>query len=379
MNFNFGIKSQVIAGPGSLKELEKINKQLNCNNPLIITDTYLGTTDLPDRIKAVIPKAKVFSEVEADPKDKHVIKALDIIKKYKIDMLIAIGGGSSIDIAKMSSVLLTNNMNLEKVIDNWDNLTEPGLPLITIPTTVGSGSEMTRGALIGDSKTNTKKVIVSDHLAANYTILDPELLYTLPDFITASTGVDALTQAIEGLISTNSNTFSNALHLHAVSLIKNYLRPAVANSKNIEAMGNMQKASAMVGAAMAHSACGAVHAIANTIGGYYKIPHGIACAIMLIPVLKYNAIAVPDKFKTIAKAMDIQTGNLNDWEIADKVIDNVQRLLDDVGITQNLRDFGVEEHMILEISEQSYYHSDILTNPRTPSIKDIEQLIRAVY
>ncbi|WP_175637086.1 iron-containing alcohol dehydrogenase family protein [Oceanobacillus sojae] len=379
MNFNFGIRSKVIAGPGALKELKGIYEQLDCEKPLIITDTFLGTTDLPDRIKEVVPNAEVFSEVEADPKDKHVFKGIEAVKEKNADMLIAIGGGSSIDIAKMSSVLLTNDVTLEEVLDDWDKITKPGIPLITLPTTVGSGSEMTRGALIGDSRTNTKKVIVSDYLAADYTILDPELLNTLPPAVTASTGADALTQGIEGIISTTSNTFSDALHLHAVSLIKKSLRPAVANSSNLEAMGNMQKASAMVGAAMAHSACGAVHAIANTLGGYYKIPHGIACAMLLLPVLKYNAIAVPDKYRSIAKALDISVNGLQDWEVADRLVATIERLLDDVGITQTLSDFGVEENKIGEIAEQSYYHSDNLTNPRKPSIKDVENLIREAF
>ncbi len=379
MNFRFGIQSKVISGPGSLKELKEVYEKLGAKNPMIVTDTFLGTTDLPERIQEVIPHAELYAKVEADPKDKHVFDALDVIRENGTDMLIAIGGGSSIDIAKMSSVLLTNNVKLEEVLDDWDKLTVPGLPLVTIPTTVGSGSEMTRGALIGDSRTNTKKVVVSDYLAANYTILDPEMLYTLPPFVTASTGVDALTQGIEGIVSTTSNTFSDALHLHAISLIKQSLRPAVANSKNVEAMGNMQKASAMVGAAMAHSACGLIHGIANTLGGFYKIPHGIACAIFLVPVLRYNAIAVPKEYRLIAKAFDIPTVGLQDYEVADQLVSMVERLLIDVGITHTLQSFGVEKDKLPLIAEESYHHSDTLTNPRTPSVEDIEQILEEIY
>jgi len=141
----------------------------------------------------------------------------------------------------------------------------------------------------------------------------------------------------------------------------------------------MQKASAMVGAAMAHSACGSIHAIANTLGGYYNIPHGIACAMFLVPVLKYNAIAVPSKYRIIANAFDINTRGMRDWEVTDALVFEIERLLKDVGITQKLKDYNVEESKIKEIADKSHKHSDGLTNPRKTSVSEIEDIIREVY
>ncbi len=375
-SYTFAMPATVHAGPGAVSMLPELIKDLGAKSPIIFTDRILYEAGVAIRVEAAVAGAKVYKEIEPDPSSEQILKALDVLKESDADIVIAVGGGSVIDVAKMSSILMENKKDLAEYADNWDLLDKQGLPLITIPTTVGSGSEMTRGAVFVDTKSHAKKVIVSNFLAARACILDPELLNTLPASVAAATGADALTQAIEGVVSLNSTAFTDALHLNAIRLIRDALKPAVQDRSNVEAMGNMQEAAAMVGAAMAYSGVGAVHAIANTLGGHFHIPHGVACAIMLLPVLEYNAHAAAHRYRLVAEALNLDTSSRTDDEVAESVIKHVRQLMNDIGFNRRLSEFGINEKDVSWLAVESHGHSDMVSNPRKPTVEEVEQLIR---
>jgi alcohol dehydrogenase class IV len=273
-------------------------------------------------------------------------------------------------------MLATNGGGLLDYADDWSRVAQPGIPLIVVPTTVGSGSEMTRGAVFKDPERHSKLVIVHDLLAARAAVLDPRLLDTLPSSVTAATGCDALTQAIEGVLSSAASAWTDALHLHAIRMIRASLARAVADSADTEAMGTMQQAAAMVGAALGNSGVGAAHAVANTLGGHYPIPHGLACAVMLQPVLRLNAAAAPQPTAAIATALGVSTGN---GAAADAVVEEVGRLLAAAGATWRLREFGVEEADLERIAPEAESHSDMATNPVQPTVDEVLGLLREAW
>lgn len=377
--YSFAMHPTVIYGPGSIKELPHAVQDLGGHTVVIVTDQMLGKTGIPQRVQAVLPNSVLYDGVSPDPHLEHVHTAWEVLRKHQADVLVAVGGGSSIDVAKLASILETNGGDLLDYAAHWDHVHKPGLPLIAIPTTVGSGSEMTRGAVFSSPDTKGKAVIVSKHLAARLAILDPLLLDTLPSSVTASTGSDALTQAIEGVLSSMATPFTDALHLESIRLIRTALRPAVANSKDTEAMGTMQQAAAMVGAGIAYSGVGAVHAIANTLGGHYPIPHGVACAIMLRPVLRMNAHHALKRYRPIAEALALDSRDLSDEQVADAVTMEVSRMLDAIGVNWKLRQFKMPENEMVQIAEESRVHADMASNPYQPAALEIVSLLQEVW
>jgi alcohol dehydrogenase len=377
--YSFAMHPTVIYGAGSITTLPRHVQELGGHKVLIVTDQTLGKTGIPQRVQAVLPGSVLYDGVSPDPHLEHVNATWDVLRSHGADLLVAVGGGSSIDVAKLVSILETNGGNLLDYAAHWDHIQTPGLPLIAVPTTVGSGSEMTRGAVFASPETKGKAVIVSKYVAPRLAILDPSLLDTLPPAVTASTGADALTQAIEGVLSKAATPFTDALHLEAIRLIRTALRAAVANSKDAQAMGTMQQGAAMAGAGIAYSGVGAVHAIANTLGGHYPIPHGVACAIMLRPVLRFNAPHALERYRPIADALALNIRDLSDAQVADAVIAEVSGILDDTGVNWKLRQFEMPEDEMEQIAEEARVHTDMGSNPYQPTVSEIVSLLQEVW
>ncbi len=379
-NYTFAVGPAVVYGPGAISELGGWLHKLGSRRPVVITDTALAKAGVADRVHSAVPQAHVWAEVGGEPSTELVSRALQAVRDHGGDAVVALGGGSSIDTAKLACALATNDGELAGYAADWDSLSNPGLPLIAVPTTVGSGSEMTRGAVFKDPVQHSKLVIVSDNLSPRAALLDPTLLDTLPASVTAATGSDALTQAIEGVLSTGANAFTDALHLQAVRMISRAMPRAVANSKDTEAMGEMQQAAAMVGAALARSGVGAAHAVANTLGGAFPIPHGVACAIMLGPVLRLNATIVPERFVPIAQALGAgPSPNAPLAEVAQAVTEAVGKLLASAQVAWRLRDFPVPAGELRRVAEQAHAHSDMSTNPRPLAVEEVLGLLEEAW
>ena len=377
--YTFAVGPAVVSGPGSLSALPEWAERLGARRTLVVSDAALARAGVADRVVASLPGSALWGGVEGEPSIELVESTLAQVRHHGADLVVAVGGGSAIDAAKLAAMLATHGGDLVDYADDWSRVTKPGLPLIVVPTTVGSGSEMTRGAVFKDPAQHSKLVIVSEYLAARAAVLDPTLLDTLPASVTAATGCDALTQAVEGVISSAANAWTDALHLQAIRLIRDSLAAAVADSRNTEAMGTMQQAAAMVGAALAYSGVGAAHAVANTLGGHYPIPHGLACAVMLRPVLRLNAPSTPERTAAIAQALGLDVGRPTNGAAASAVDEKLGLLLDEVGATWRLRDFGIGESDLGRLASEAQAHSDMATNPTQPSVDDVLVLLRQAW
>lgn len=378
-NYTFAMGPSVVSGPGASAALDGWTERLASSRAIVVSDATLAEAGVAQRVQAALPGSELWPGIDSEPSIELVSNTLDAIRTHDADLIVAVGGGSAIDAAKLAAILATNPGDLLHYAENWSRLTEPGIPLIVVPTTVGSGSEMTRGAVFKDPARHTKLVIVSDHLSAHVAVLDPTLLDTLPPPVTAATGSDALTQAIEGVLSSGASPFTDALHLQAIRMIRWALPRAVADSADTEAMGAMQQAAAMVGAALAYSGVGAVHAVANTLGGYYPIPHGLACAVMLRPVLRLNAPAAAGRFLPIAQALEVDIGPAANGAAADAVIAEVEKLLSIIGVSWRLREFEVGEGDLERIAPEAQAHSDMATNPKQPTVEEVLALLREAW
>lgn len=377
MGYEFGIGPKVIFGEGSVAQLPDWIQRLGGHKALLVTDPALRAAGVTQAVLEKLPGAAVFDQVAAEPTPDVIEGATRALRDEGADIVVALGGGSPIDTAKLAAMLAGLGGELFDYVNDWSLVNRPCLPLVTIPTTVGSGSEMTRGAVFKHPASRHKLVIVSDFLAPRLAILDPALVATLPAQVVVATGSDALTQAIEGILSTAASPFTDALHIQAIGMIAKHFASAVADRGNTEAMGEMQQAAAMVGAGLASSGVGAVHALANTLGGHYRVPHGVACAVMLVPVLHMNAAAAESRFRLVAKGYGITNDGLSDHEAAQHAVAETERLLHAVGVDAwRLRDFGVPESDIGTLAAEAAVHSDMATNPYQPSVPELAELLR---
>ncbi|GAG59793.1 unnamed protein product, partial [marine sediment metagenome] len=299
-------------------------------------------------------------------------------REKESDILIAVGGGSVIDTAKGMNLLLSEGGDLMEDHQGAYLLERPLKNLITIPTTAGTGSEVTFAAVIRDSNQKLKVSFISPYISPNTAILDPEVTISCPPELTASTGMDALTHAIESIHSLQNEPITDALAIHAIKLIGGNLREAVNNGENIEARGNMLIAANMAGLAFTNALVGCVHAMAHALGGYYDVPHGIANSILLPYGMKYN-LDYCNRYALVAKAFGINIEGLTKKEASRKAIDVVLKLTKDCGIPQKLREVGVKEEGLNKIAEISMYDGSMLNNPREAKVEEIEELLRKAY
>lgn len=370
---------KVVGGAGSIKQLPRELTALGVSRPLVVTDKGIIKVGLIDKVTSVLKDAQVpyvvFGDVETNPTTEAVESGLKLLKEHRCDGLVAVGGGSAIDTAKSIGVVAQNGGSISEY-EGFDKFANYPLPLVAIPTTVGTGSEVTKGAVITDTKRHFKMVIASSKMYAKVALLDPTLLTSLPAFLTAATGMDALTHAIEAYISTGANPIADALNLKAISMIAGSLRQAVA-SGSVETMYQMQLASCIAGIGFHNVGLGLVHAMAHPVSGYYGVHHGVANAILLPRVMEYNLIACPERFADIAQAMGEETRGLTMMEKASKAIEAVRKLSDDVGIPKGLRQVGVtDETRIEKMAEDTLLSVDLPTNPRRYDKKTIADLYR---
>jgi len=368
-SFVFATPTKIKYGPGVAESVGEEVKGFNAKRVLIVTDKGIIKAGLVDKVLKSLKATKldtvVFDEVEPNPKDRDVEKGAALAKEKGIDLIVAVGGGSVMDSAKGIGSLVTNKGSLR---DYWglDTLSKPPLPLIAIPTTAGTGSEITMWAVIDDTsrKRVTKEYIGGRLICPSLALVDPLMTKNLPPKLTASTGMDALTHAIEAYTSIPASPLTDALALYSIRLIANNLGKAYANGDNLEARDNMMVASLMAGLAFSNSDTAGVHVMAETAGGLYDCPHGIACAVFLPYVMEYNLIANPEKFADIAEAMEENVTGLSIKEASRKSVDAVKKLLLDIDITLNAAKLGVRKEDIAWLAKKAAANIGAIDNPR---------------
>ena len=329
--FSFILPSKIVFGVGSSKNLFEEMQELNVTRPLVVTDKGIAAAGILDKVLSGLPGSvvyHVFDDVDPNPKDINVSAGAMAYKTYACDSIIAIGGGSPIDCAKSIGVLAANGAEDIKAFEGKNVPSNPLPPLICVATTSGTGSEVTFSSVITDTKENYKMTVKNPYTAPKTAICDPELTLTVPASITASTGMDALTHAIEAFTATCANPISDAVALYAIELIYQNLIPAFEDGNNLEARSNMLMGSLLAGIAFSHSDVAAIHCIAESLGGMYDLPHGTCNAIFLPYMMEYNMDYCVGQYARVARAMGLSFDS--ELEGAKSAVMAVKQLAKDV-------------------------------------------------
>lgn len=371
-------------GLGSVDKINDEIKDRKLKNVFIVTDEGLIKSGICstviDKIKKSVKKIDVFSEVPPDPPIETAYKCYDKAKGKKIDLIIGLGGGSSLDIAKMLSIMLTNDDKIENMF-GINLVKKRGITKFLIPTTAGTGSEVTPIAILSDETEHLKKGVVSDYLLPEVAILDGELTRTLPPMPTASSGMDALIHAVEAFTSVNANDYTDYLAVKAMDLISKNLRKAWSNGDNLESRQKMLEGSFLAGQAFANAGVTAVHAFAYPLGGEFHIPHGIANTVMLCPVLEFNMISNLEKFAKLSDIFYTQKESMGDLkEKSLKAIDFLKDLATDLKLPTTLKDLNIPFESIERLAEGVMKVTRLLANnPRKLSYQDAVSIYKKAY
>ncbi|MEK4028109.1 iron-containing alcohol dehydrogenase [Pseudobacillus sp. FSL P4-0506] len=384
MEFEFGIPSQVTFGAGSVKKIGEVLAELHAKKVLCVYDQGVKQAGIIDQVFTYLEESGVtiieFANVVPNPPDTILEEGADLAVQENVDAIIAIGGGSPIDAAKAINVLTTNPGPIHQY-EGLNLVKNPTKPLIAIPTTAGTGSEVTAVTVITDTKGAKKMVIGGRHCGADVALVDPELTVGLPPAVTAATGMDALTHAIESYVSKLASVPSEINSLKAVELIYNNLEEAYKNGSNIEARTNMLLGSMMAAYAFNSALLGLVHAIAHPLSVYCGLPHGVANACMLPDVMEYNAqdATVQKRFKDIAQVMGLPVGGLSDEEAANQAVEAVRSLAKAINIP-TLEEAGVKREQFEQLAKATLNEEiSTMVNPREVNEEEVMKLLELAY
>ena len=370
---------KIVAGIDSIQAIRDFAAEYNVKSALIITDEGVWKTGLVDKPCELLTEAGVRVEVihntPPEPATHHVEQVLALARQQECQAVIGIGGGSSMDVAKITAVLLANTQSLTELL-RGERIEKRGVPTLMIPTTAGTGAEATQNAIFLVPEEESKVGIVSPKLVPDWAILDPALTVGLPPAITASTGMDALCHAIECYISKKANPLSDTYALQAIRLIFRSLRRAYTNGQDLDARHDMLLAALFGGMSIASSSTTAVHALAYPLGGKYHMPHGLSNAILLPYVMEFNRDACTEKFRDIAEAMGLPVVGLSAADAADRMIESLFALTRDLQMTVSLQDRGLTADDIEGMVDAASKVTRLLNNNPKPMTRED---IRAVY
>ncbi|WP_280138817.1 iron-containing alcohol dehydrogenase [Fictibacillus solisalsi] len=367
---------------GLAKRIGGFLQLLGFKKVFLVTDRGVKDAGILQAIERSLQESsisfEIYDEVVANPSCENIMDGVKKLKVFDPDSVLAVGGGSSIDAAKGIAVMANNP---GEIIDyeGVGKIPNQGLPLIAVPTTSGTGSEVTSSTIVTNTKTQFKAAVISPFLYPNYAILDAELTVGLPMEVTAATGMDALTHAIESYTSKTSNPASEALALYAIRMIRENIEKAYFIATDIQSRENMLVASMLAGAAFSQSRLGNVHAISHTFSGVFNVPHGIANATLLPFVMKFNLPACPDKMADIAKALGENTDKIPVKDAAELAIQAIIKLNNTLNIPSNIKDLDVSLDVLPKLVEDSMRSGNVLINPRLTSSKDIKEIIESAY
>lgn len=383
-------KTQVLPVPptfigwGSLAEINTILKGHNAQSILVIADPALITLKVINPLLQLLDKDgisyTIYSDLIPEPTVESAQKAIDFGRKNAYDLVIGFGGGSALDITKLVAVFTKNPGPIAEYLNlnSMRTIEEKGIPKILIPTTSGTGTEVTNISVL--SLPSTKDVVVHNYLLADAAIVDPALTASLPPKVTAATGADALTHAIEAFISVNANPYSDGLALQAIRLISSSLKEAVSNGNNKEARSQLAYGSYIAGMAFFNAGVGAVHALAYPLGGQFHLAHGDSNAVLLPYVLKYIQNSCSKKLAEILHAIDNSPINTSENEAAEKCIELLAQLMADIGIPLNLDDFGIPPAAAKDLAADAVFQKRLLARcPATLEEKDILFIYRSAF
>ncbi|MEN6384706.1 MAG: iron-containing alcohol dehydrogenase [Phycisphaerales bacterium] len=371
---------KIVAGAGSIEHIKDLAADYAAKNVVIITDQGVWNSGLVEKPKELLEGAgvnvHVINNTPPEPAVDQVAAIFQAAKEFECQMVIGIGGGSSMDTAKIVSLLFTNNVNLRELVKGKAQIKYRGIPTIMIPTTAGTGAEATPNAIVLVPEEELKVGIVSEKMVSDCVILDPAMTVDLPKHITANTGMDALCHAIECYISKKANPFSDTFALKAITLISRSIRKAYNDGHNLAAREDMLLGALFGGISIATSSTTAVHALSYPLGGKYHIPHGLSNAILLPDVMKFNLDVCEEKFKDIAVAMGLELAGCTTREAAERMIDNLYSMIEDLNVKCDLQAKGINEAALDDMIEAAAKVTRLLdNNPKVVTREDM----RAIY
>lgn len=372
MSFTFILPTNIRYGCGVSKEINQLLNEFKARKILLISDPGLVKLGLHKKILDLITNDKVvilFSDIEANPKDTNVQKGAELAQKENVDIIIAFGGGSVIDAAKAISVVAKQGGQVRDYVSK--KITSSTLPFIAIPTTAGTGSEVTFSSVITDTKEHFKFTIKSPYMAAKLALVDPELTYSLPALITASTGMDALTHAIEGYSALCTNPIAESLGLYAAELIGKNIIKAVQNPDDLIAKDNMMMGSLMAGLSFSHSDVASVHCMAEALGSIYDLPHGLCNSIILPYVMRENSPYAQTKYARIAKALGIV--EFDEEICALKGIERIEQISKEIGLPQ-FKSLNINDKDFDLLAKLSFKNGSNDSNPKPMTHEDYKRL-----
>ena len=382
--FSWHFPVKIRFGVGIRREIASAAKELGAKKVFVVTgktatkkSPYLE--EIIESLKAAKLDVQLFAEVEADPSFETIDKGAIAAKKFKADLILGYGGGSPMDAAKFISMLLTNPGSAADYVHKKKEVKKQAIPLFTLPTTAGTGSEVTRVTVATDKATGEKMGVLSPLMYAHTAFLDPEPHQTMPASVAAATGMDALTHAVEGYLSRFSDPISEGLCLEAIRLISESIRPSVAHGDNLEARGQMLLGSLIAGIGFTLPGTGAVHALAHILGGKYGVPHGVANGMLLPYVMEYNRIANPEKFARIARALGEPVDELTTLEAAHVAVDAMTNLRDDLGLPCCLEELSIPQEDLPLIAKLAMNQRAIGNNVRKVTEQDLLSILEVAY
>lgn len=380
---NFQIARRIVFGPGVASEAAGEVRRLGGGKVLVVTDPGVIRAGIAGRIINQLTgagiKVDVFDQTEAEPRIEVGDKCLSMARGLGSDVIVGIGGGSSLDVAKVAAALFYSDGQVRDFL-GVDLIRREGIPMVAIPTTAGTGSETTGVAIMTDEKAELKIGVASPFIFPHLAVVDPELTISLPPVITAYTGVDALIHAVEAYHSANANAISDALALKAISLIAQSLKGCYTNGSDITSRSLMSEGSLLAGMAFASAGVGAVHAFSYPLGARYHMAHGLSNALMFSPVFRFNMISSPERTREIGRAFGLCLEGLNDTESGIATAEAFEGFLSELGIPGTLKEGGVEEKDLPEMALAVLEIKRLLNNnPRPVNYGDALAIYREAY
>ena len=380
----FYVPSQNLIGRGVVKEIGSHIKELGHKKALLVTDHFIAGSDILPKVTAPLDAENidyvVYSDVDPNPTVKNVEEGLAALKENACDFIISLGGGSPQDAASCISILATNGGRPQDY-EGVNKSSKKGLPVVAINTTAGTSAEITINYVITDEERKVKMVMVDKNSLALISVNDPELMVSMPKSLTAATGMDALTHAIEALVTPGAYAATKKLSVGAIELIKEFLPRAVADGHDLEAREAMVNAIFLGGMAFNNAGLGYVHAMAHQLGAVYHLPHGVCCAMILPIVERENAKHLPASFRDVGKGLGLHTEDKSDQECADYAIAEIEKLSATVGIPKKLTELDIkEEEFDFEfLSKNALLDACAPGNPFMPTLEETIALYKQLF
>ncbi|MBI5584342.1 MAG: iron-containing alcohol dehydrogenase [Deltaproteobacteria bacterium] len=372
---------EIIHGEGSLAVVGECARRLGGERVLLVTDPGVIKAGWVDQaikyLEAEDLKYVLYDNVVSNPRDFQVEKGVDLYLRKKCDVIVAVGGGSPIDTAKGIGILASNNGQIYDY-EGCNRITQPVPPLVCLPTTAGTGADVSQFAIVTDTRRSMKMTILSRAIMPDISIIDPCLLTTLPEHLIASTGMDALTHAIEAYVSSLSWPLTDPHSIHAIKLASNHLLRAT-QTRDLSALTGMTVASLEAGIAFSNAILGAVHALAHPLGGLYDLHHGLINSILLPVVVRQNMEHAQDKFAQVARAMGVKSRGMEAKDLAAEVPEKITRLIENLGLPTRLSQLGVKKEDIPSLAVLAKEEVCMLTNPYHYNVAEIEHIYKEVW